>query len=300
MNNQEWIEEFIKFLQVERAASAHTLRAYRKDLKDFFAFIDKDVKEVSLSDIRGFVAYRLKEGKKASSVSRQLATLRTFFRYLHREGVIARNPARLVPGPKKGVNLPRFLDIDEVFGLVEKPDGFGFRYARDRAILELLYGCGLRVGEVAQLKTEDINLKEGLVKVKGKRKKERIVPVGDKALDALKTYMIERALMRKSTDYLFLNRFGTPLTDRGIRNIVVKYANEVGISGKVSPHTLRHTFATHLLQSGADLRDIQELLGHSSLSSTQVYTHLDLTHLIEVYDRSHPLSRKKTGEVEER
>jgi integrase/recombinase XerC len=296
MDVQKWIEKFITFLQVERAASEHTLRAYRKDLKDFFSFIDKNVKEVSLTDIRGFVAYRLKEGAKASSVSRQLATLRTFFRYLHREGVISKNPARLVPSPKKDKNLPRFLNIDEVFGLVERPDGIGFKYARDRAILELFYGCGLRVGEVAQLKTEDINLKEGLVKVKGKRKKERIVPIGEKALDALKTYMIERALLRKSTDHLFLNRFGTPLTDRGIRNIVVKYAAEAGLSGKVSPHTLRHTFATHLLQSGADLRDIQELLGHSSLSSTQVYTHLDLTHLIEVYDRSHPLSKRKTGE----
>ncbi|HDY70483.1 MAG TPA: tyrosine recombinase XerC, partial [Nitrospirae bacterium] len=183
-----------------------------------------------------------------------------------------------------------------IFELVERPDDIGFIQTRDRAILELLYSSGLRVGELAALRMDSMNLKEGLVKVEGKRKKERIVPVGRSAADALRTYMVERALLKKDTDHLFLNRMGTPLSGRSIRRIVVKYARLTGISGKVGPHILRHTFATHLLHEGADLRVIQELLGHSSLSSTQVYTHLDLRKLIDIYDRSHPLAKRKRGE----
>ena len=164
--------------------------------------------------------------------------------------------------------------------------------ARDRAILELLYSSGLRVSEVAGLKVEDVNTREGLVKVRGKGRKERIVPVGSKAVEAIKTYLVEKILLRRKHNALFLNRRGSSSSDRGIRRIVVKYARLIGISGPIGPHTLRHSFASHLLQGGADLRVIQELLGHSSLSTTQKYTHLDLTHLIDVYDRAHPLADK--------
>ncbi len=290
------VKEFLRFMEIEKGASRHTLRAYRKDLADFFALIDKPAAEVELSDIRGFIAHRLMKGGERSSVGRQLATLRSFFRFLHREGHIGSNPARLVPNPKQPRRLPRFLSVEEIVSVVEEPEGIGFRKARDRAILELLYSSGLRVSEMAGITMDDLNLREGLIKVRGKRKKERIVPVGEKAVEALKVYLVERALMKQQTQALFLSRKGTALTDRSIRRIVVKYSREAGIDGKVGPHTLRHSFATHLLQSGADLRIIQELLGHGSLSSTQVYTHLDITHLMDVYDNSHPLAKKGKGE----
>ncbi len=296
MNEQ--VKEFLKYMEVERGASKHTIRAYRKDLETFFTTVKCPPDRVDVSDIRGFIAQRLREKKSKTSVNRQLATLRSFFRFLHREGYIKHNPARLVPNPRPEKRLPRFLSVDETFSLVEKPQEFGFLPTRNRAILELLYGCGLRVSELASLTLDDIDLKEGLLRVKGKRRKERIVPIGSKALSALKTYIVERALMKKESLSLFLNRNGNPLSERGIRNIVVRYSRETGLSGRVSPHTLRHSFATHLLQSGADLRVIQELLGHSSLSSTQVYTHLDLSHLMDVYDKAHPLSNHKKSRGE--
>ncbi len=288
---KEFIREFLRYMELEKSASRNTLRAYRKDLEEFFEFVKTPVKEIEISHIRGFIAKRLKEGKSKTTVSRQLATLRSFFRFLNREGYLEVNPAKLVQNPKTDRNLPRFLSVDEAFELVEKPEGFGFLPVRNRAILELIYSAGLRVSEVASLTVDDINLRDGFVKVRGKRRKERIVPIGSKARDALKRYIIERKLLKKETEALFINRQGGALTERSIRKIVVKYAKMAGISGSIGPHTLRHSFATHLLQSGADLRVIQELLGHSSLSSTQVYTHLDITHLMEIYDRSHPLSR---------
>ncbi|NOY64130.1 MAG: tyrosine recombinase XerC [Nitrospirae bacterium] len=291
----EQLREFLRYMEIERNASAHTLRAYRQDIEMFLASVKTPLPEIEPTDIRGFIARRLKEGKNKTTVNRQLATLRSFFRFLHREGYITKNPARLIPNPKTEKKLPRFLTVDETFQLVEKPEDFGFLSIRDRAILELLYGCGLRVGELASLTLDDVNLREALIRVKGKRKKERIVPVGSKAIKALKEYMVERSLLKKDSPSLFLNRSGKALSERGIRKIVKKYSLQTGLVN-ISPHTLRHTFATHLLQSGADLRTIQELLGHSSLSSTQVYTHLDLTHLMDVYDRAHPLARKRKGE----
>ncbi|HHN64982.1 MAG TPA: tyrosine recombinase XerC [Nitrospirae bacterium] len=287
----EQLREFLRYMEIERNASSHTLRAYRRDIETFLSTVKTPLDEIDASDIRGFIARRLRDGKNKTTVSRQLATLRSFFRFLHREGYIRKNPARLIPNPKTERRLPRFLTVDETFQLVEKPTDLGFLPIRNRAILELLYGCGLRVSELVTLSLDDINLREALIRVKGKRRKERIVPMGSKAVEALKEYMIERSLLKKESTALFLNRSGRPLSDRSIRKIVRKYAIQIGLSN-VSPHTLRHSFATHLLQGGADLRTIQELLGHSSLSSTQVYTHLDLTHLMDVYDRAHPLSKK--------
>ena len=214
----------------------------------------------------------------------------SFVKIMHREGYIKFNPAKLVSTPKTRAALPQYLSVDEAFSLVEKPGGLGFIQARDRAILELLYSSGLRVSEIAGLNTEDVNTREGLVKARGKGKKERILPVGDKAVDAIKSYLVEKILLRRKDKALFLNRRGTRISERGVRRIVVKYARMVGINGPIGPHTLRHTFASHLLQGGADLRVIQELLGHSSLSTTQKYTHLDITHLMDVYDKAHPLS----------
>jgi integrase/recombinase XerC len=284
---RNYLDGFLKYMEVQRGASAHTIRAYRKDLELFF---ESAPEEIGLSEVRAFVASEIGRGVEKSTASRRLASLRSFMKYLHREGRIRSNPAKLVPTPKLPMKLPRFLTVDETFELVEKPKGMGFMLARDRAILELLYSSGLRVGELASINSGDINLKDRHVRVRGKGGKERIVPVGKKAVEALKLYNAERMLLSRTADALILNRSGARLSERSIRRVVHKYSRLAALSGKVTPHTLRHTFATHLLQGGADLRAIQELLGHSSLSTTQKYTHLDVAHLIDVYDSAHPLA----------
>lgn len=293
-----YIERFLKYLDVERNVSKHTIRAYEIDLKDFSRFCGSEIDKIDLIDIRGFVSELINKGKSKTTVSRKIATVRSFFRYLYQEGVVKLNPAKLIPSPKTAKKLPNFLSVDDVCSLLESPERIGMLSVRDKAILEMLYSSGLRVSEIVSLDLEDINVRDGLIKVKGKGRKERIVPVGKKALDALKLYLVERKLLRKrkgikETDTaLFLNKKGERLTDRQVRRIVVKYAKTSGIKGQIGPHVLRHTFATHLLIGGADLRVIQELLGHSSLSTTQRYTHLDIGHLIDVYDKAHPLADK--------
>ena len=287
---KEHIDNFIRYLDVQRGASPHTLRAYKKDLEAFASFVVKEPADIELIDVRGFLARQIKSGLNKTTAGRRLASVRSFLKYLYREGYIKSNPAKLVTSPKAPKHLPKFLSVDDVFALLEKPEGIGFMLSRDKAILELFYSSGLRVGEMAGLTMDDINTKEGLVKVRGKGKKERLLPVGSKALDALKSYLVEKMLLRRKDRAVFLNRGGTSLSDRGIRRIVVKYARLTGINGQIGPHTLRHTFASHLLQAGADLRVIQELLGHSSLSTTQKYTHLDITHLMDIYDKAHPLA----------
>lgn len=288
----ELIDRFVRFLEVQKDASPHTVRAYRKDIEDFCSFVKKDLKEVEMIDVRGFVAGQIRTGLHKTTAGRRLAALRSFLKFLLREGYITTNPAKLVTTPKTPKPLPKYLSVDDVFAVIERPEGIGHIPVRDRAVLELLYSSGLRVAEVAGLTVDDINAKEALVKVRGKGKKERIVPVGSKAVEALKSYMVERILLRSRERSLFLNRRGEALSDRGIRRIVVKYGLLAGVSGSIGPHTLRHTFASHLLQGGADLRVIQELLGHSSLSTTQKYTHLDITHLMDIYDKAHPLADK--------
>jgi integrase/recombinase XerC len=286
---KERIGGFLRYLEVQRGASPHTVRAYRKDLELFF---DKAPEGAGMGEVREFLAGEMRKGRARSTASRRLSALRSFYRYLYREGLARSNPAKLVASPKLPGKLPRFLTVDEIFSLVEKPEGLGILAARDRAILELLYSSGLRVGELAGLDVNDLDIEEGLVKVRGKGRKERMVPVGSKAVDAVKSYVVERMLGKKNDPALFLNRSGRRLTERSVRRIVLKYARMLALGGKVSPHTIRHTFATHLLHGGADLRVIQELLGHSSLSTTQKYTHLDITRLTEVYDRAHPLARE--------
>ncbi|MDQ7787403.1 MAG: tyrosine recombinase XerC [Thermodesulfovibrionales bacterium] len=290
---QEHINRFLRYLEFEKGVSAHTLRAYRKDLKVFSGTVNTAPENIDVIDVRGFIAGQIKQGLNKTTVGRRLSSIRSFFKFLYREGFIRSNPAKLVSNPKMQKLLPRFLSVDDVFSLVEQPEGIGFLPARDRAILELLYSSGLRVSELSGLNTDEVNTKEHLVKVRGKGKKERIVPVGTKAMDVLKTYLIERFLLKSKEKALFLNRLGTRLTDRGVRRIVVKYAKRMAMNTRVGPHVLRHTFASHLLQGGADLRVIQELLGHSSLSTTQKYTHLDITHLMDIYDKAHPLARGK-------
>ncbi|KPK44663.1 MAG: hypothetical protein AMK74_04795 [Nitrospira bacterium SM23_35] len=289
---KDYIEKFIRYLDLEKGVSSHTVRAYRRDLDEFAESVGDMPNSLDVIDIRGFIAAQIQKGLNRTTVSRRLSSIRSFFKFLYREGYMKTNPAKLVSNPKVPKRLPRFLSVDDVFSLVEKPQGIGFIPVRDRAILELLYSSGLRVSELSGINTDDMNLKESLVKIRGKGKKERIVPIGSKALDAMKSYIVERMLLKRNEEALFLNRTGKRLTERGVRRIVVKYARAIALHGRIGPHTLRHSFASHLLQGGADLRVIQELLGHSSLSTTQKYTHLDITHLMDVYDKAHPLAKK--------
>ncbi|MBF0564764.1 MAG: tyrosine recombinase XerC [Nitrospirae bacterium] len=292
----ELIDAFLRYHEIEMDASKHTIRAYDKDLREFAAFVSKEAVEVDLYDVRAYVAFESKKGLKKTTVRRKYDVLGSFFKYLHREGYIKINPVRLVAPPKAPKPLPKYLTIDDVVQLIDKASGLGFSPARDKAILDLFYSSGLRVSELVGIDMQDLDLKQGLLRVRGKGKKERLVPVGSYAVNNLKTYVVERILLLKGknaqhTDALYLNRQGGRITDRSVFRIVLKFARMIGIEGKIGPHTLRHTFATHLLHGGADLRTIQELLGHAGLSTTQKYTHLDTQHLIDVYDKSHPLAQ---------
>jgi integrase/recombinase XerC len=289
----KYIEKFIGCINSEQGVSSHTLRAYEKDLKEFSEFIEKKPKAVDNLDIRSFLASLHNKKLKKTSIARKLASIRSFFKYLHREGYITKNPAKLVSSPKVPKSLPKFLAVDEVFSLVDSPRGDTFKPTRDKAILELLYSSGLRVSELTSLDIGDIDLKESLVRVRGKGRKERIVPVGSKAMSAIQEYLPERISLKKKSSALILNSRGGRLTQRSVRRILLFYSRMINLKGDFSPHTLRHTFATHLLHEGADLRSIQELLGHSSLSTTQKYTHVDISHLAEVYDRAHPMAKKR-------
>jgi integrase/recombinase XerC len=302
---RDYIGEFIRYLENERNASPHTCRAYRVDLeeaRDFFRdqglFLspggDVALDRVDRLGLRKYLSFLYRRNRK-SSIARKLSSLRSFYRYLVREQVIVANPAKSVSTPKREKTLPTTFTVDEVFRLVEAPSrplpAAGSERdeeagLRDRAILELLYSSGLRVGELVSLNRDGIDAGLGIVRVMGKGRKERIVPVGSKAMDALRVYLDLRPGTEKEA--LFLNLRGGRLTSRSVARLVKRYTRQSGIFRKASPHSLRHTFATHLLDAGADIREIQEMLGHASLSTTQKYTHLTLGKLMEVYDRAHP------------
>jgi integrase/recombinase XerC len=291
------IERYKSYLVAERNYSEHTVRAYMTDLIQFMNFLKKnrlpvdtkniDITKIEEIDIREFIGGLYKKNSKAS-ISRKLTSIRNFIEFLIREGKIARNSAKLVPIPKGERRTPAFLTVDEVFVLVEKPDGNEVLGLRDRAILELLYSSGLRVSELGSIKTGDADLTSSFVKVLGKGGVERMVPIGSKAIDAIKYFLEKRNELAPKVDYLFINSRGGRLSVRSIARIVKKYAKLSGIPKNISPHVLRHTFATHLLGSGADLRAIQEMLGHKSLSTTQRYTHASIEKIMEIYDKTHP------------
>ena len=296
------IDKFIDYMALERGASPHTCRAYRKDLDLFAAFLREkglttDVATIDHLTIRLFLGHLYQEKRiKRTSVVRKLATLRTFFRYLKREGIIEKNPAKLVATPKGGKDLPHALTVDEAFRILDAPDVTNSLGLRDRAILELLYSSGLRVGELTALNLDDLDLGGGMLRVMGKGGKERMVPIGSKAVEALRLYLERRGELltkgKRTTQYVFLNYRGGNLTARSVARIIKTYRLQGRIVKEASPHTFRHSFATHLLDAGADLRGIQELLGHASLSTTQKYTHVSSAKLMEVYDRTHPRARK--------
>ena len=290
------IDQFIRYLATERNVSDHTLDAYRSDLEQFREFLcrergaDTGAEAVDHLLIRRYLALLHKSHKK-SSIGRKLAAIRAFFKYLLRLGKVVKNPAELVSTPKKEKRVPFHLTIDEVIALVEAPKGSDILPLRDRVILETLYSCGIRVSELTGLDLADLDLEEGLVRVLGKGNKERIVPLGSYARKAIAPYLAVRGNPLADAP-LLVNARGGRLTSRSVGRIVDKYILKLATVKKISPHTLRHTFATHLLEGGADLRAIQELLGHASLSTTQKYTHVSIDRLMEVYDKAHPKARK--------
>lgn len=298
------IERFIHYLQFERNASPHTLRNYRSDLLQFRRFLgggDDSAAPVSVEavdslQIRSFLVFLFEHKKEKSSAARKLAAIRSFFKFLRREGVLAQDPASAVSTPKQPKILPRIMTeeetnqfLDQVARESETGDA---AFIRDRAILELLYASGLRVSELVDLDLRSINLGESVLLARGKGRKERMVPFGSKASNALTSYLpVREKLLREtktSNSALFLNMRGKRLTTRSIHRIVKRYVRTYGPKMNVSPHGLRHAFASHLLAEGADLRAIQELLGHASLSTTQKYTQVSIQRLIEVYDKTHP------------
>lgn len=288
----ERVQSFLTYLSTEKNASVHTIKNYGVDLRVFFDFLQKkSLEEVSHRDIRAFLAV-LKAGSfSKSSISRKLSCLRSFFRYLARENILKANPAVSISTPKHERRLPVFLDLGEVTALLEAPSKNNWEEKRDRAILETLYSSGLRVSELVGLNHEDVDFFRGLVRVRGKGKKERIVPIGQVAIKATQDYL-GRKPPRENTSGLkkplYLNRSGGRLTDRSVRRLILKYVRRAAIRKDVSPHTLRHSFATHMLDRGADLRSVQELLGHENLSTTQIYTHVTTKRLREAYDAAHP------------
>jgi len=287
------IAAFIRHLERERNASPHTVKAYREDLEQLRAHLLQELGreprpvEVDHLLLRAFLARLHREGLAKSSAARKLATLRTFFRFLCREGILSRNPARALLSPRMERRIPAHLKEDEVARLVDVP-GEGGRAARNRAILELLYATGIRCAELVGLDLGEVDLEARMVRVLGKGRKERIVPFGSRALEALLAYLPTRTRLPPRCEALFLNNNGGRLTDRSIRNIVRDRVRQLALAEGVSPHALRHSFATHLLARGADLRSIQELLGHASLTTTQRYAHLDTHHLLDIYRKTHP------------
>ncbi len=304
----ELIDRYIQYLQYERNASPHTIRNYRSDLMQFRNFLAQSLgasgqpsAKVSLKSvdglrIRGFLAHLFEKEKKKSSIARKLAAVRAFFKFLSRERVLAENPAAAVSTPKQARTLPRIMTEEEMNDFLDRiAQGAATgdpALIRDRAILELLYASGPRVSELVGLDLRHVNFGDGMVLVRGKGNKERIVPFGSKAREAMQAYLPvrERTLHENKahTPALFLNVRGGRLTARSVDRLLKKYVRRLGPNVKVSPHSLRHAFASHLLAEGADLRAIQEMLGHKSLATTQKYTQVSIKQLMEVYDKTHP------------
>jgi integrase/recombinase XerC len=295
------IDEYQQYLTHERNHSPHTLRNYLSDLRQFCGFVraaaGKDhqgqdlLQRVDVHLVRTYLA-RLAKGCKKSSIGRKLAVVKGFFRYLVREGHLKRNPLLGLAAPKQEKPLPPFLSVDDAFRLLGIVQGTGHLQIRDRAILEVLYSTGTRVSELVALNWGEIDFNLGIVRVVGKGAKERVVPIGETALGALRDYGREQrkrwSRRLRGEEPVFLNARGTRITTRSVARIIEKHLRAAGIAVQMGPHGLRHSFATHLLNGGADLRLIQELLGHASLSTTQRYTHVNLDQLTEVYDRAHP------------
>lgn len=287
------LDQFIAHLKVERGLAPNTVQAYSRDLLRFLEFLDdlgRKPQEATQEDVLAFVG-SLKKRVSTRSSARNLSAVRMFFRFLVSEGIITASPARLVESPKLPVRLPGIISPEDVERLLNEPDTAKPAGARDRAMLELLYATGLRVSELIGLRLHNLNLEAGFVRILGKGSKERVVPMGDKAKEALQEYLSGRraSLSKKRTSaFVFLNSRGRPLTRQGFWKLIKQYGRSAGIRGSITPHGLRHAFASHLLEGGADLRSVQIMLGHEDISTTQIYTHVTREHLKRLHEKHHP------------
>lgn len=298
-NIDNLIDDFKKYLTAGKNVSPYTYKSYINDIKQFKEFLTKrdshyDLTGIDSFTIRAFLGELHRKGLESSSAARKLAALRTFFKYLCREGHLTKNFAKLASSPKMGRKIPSFLNIDEIIGILDNPNTENYFQFRDKVIMEFFYATGIRVGEAALVNRCDIEVRT--IKILGKGRKERIVPINKRCIELLKNYIERTDIFFKGgndKEALFLNNRGKRLTDRGIRGIIDRYTKKAGLKQHVSPHSIRHSFATHMLDSGAGLRTVQELLGHASLSTTQRYTHVSIAKLMEVYDSAHPRAGKK-------
>lgn len=292
------LERFLRFLEVERNASAHTTKSYREDLTSLIDFLTDSLghtpapDEIDTPALRTYLAALHEADYAPASVARRLASLRSYYRFCQREGLVGNNPAKALRNPRRGRALPHFLTDEEIERLLEAPPQDEPLGLRDRAILELTYSAGLRVSEVVGVNDGDLDLREGIVRIRGKGKRERFAHVGSYATRALRDWLKKRELHPKIAGGpkapVFVNKFGRRLTTRSVARMLEKYLKLTGLSLRTTPHTLRHSFATHLLNRGADIRSVQELLGHKSLGTTQIYTHLTTANLREAYNKAHP------------
>ena len=295
------IARFLQHLQVERAASPHTLKGYREDLETFVEYFrDADDRcpnpaELTAVELRGYLAALHEADYAKTSIARKLACLRSFYRFGQREGWVESNPAKALRNPRRARKLPHFLTTNEVGKLLAAPPSDRPMGLRDRAILETLYSAGLRVSELVDLNDGDLDFDQGIVRVRGKGRKERLAPLGSYAARALRRWQKARKLSAKQprgrNAPVFVNKFGTRLTSRSVGRLLDKHLQQAGLDSRTSPHTLRHSFATHLLDRGADVRSVQELLGHKSLETTQIYTHVSTSNLRAAYEKAHPRAR---------
>ena len=293
---QRYIAAFMDYLKYEKGLTANSQEAYKRDLDKFSAFLENSrgltqIEAVSKKDIVDFLAGQLDQGSAHSSVARNLSSIRGFYRFLNTEEVIAVNPTADLGTPRVKRKLPEVLSIEEVDKLMQQPNVMLTLGLRDRAMLELMYGTGLRVSELLSLQLEDINLVAGFVRCLGKGRKERIVPINQIAIDWIERYLARSRnslVKRKAERCLFVNAHGRPMSRQGFFKLLLGYGEKSGIKKEITPHTLRHSFATHLLENGADLRSVQEMLGHADISTTQIYTHLTTSRLREVYQQCHP------------
>ena len=291
----KYTKKFINYLTIEKNYSNHTIQSYETDLELYINYFhNKDILKINKQDIRTYLKYLDELNYKTSSISRMLSSLRSFYNYLLRNNVVTNNPFKNIKNPKKEKKLPNFIkyeELEEILKTTHTDDPLGIR---NQLIIELFYSTGIRISELINIKVSDIDFSNNIIKVLGKGDKERIVYFGTYALESINKYLNESRgvlLKGKQSQYLFINHLGNHLTDRGVRDIMERVIKESTVKNKISPHTLRHTFATHMLNEGADLKTVQELLGHSSLSTTGIYTHVSNERLRNIYLKSHPRSK---------